>query len=267
MVELKDQSAHYDVNESAGSGTGYEIFRAREKSTGAQCFFHRITVEKGVKETEVQSAVAVLRRYGQLTYARTPRVGDAWMGDGFLAAVEFKEEARPLDPQSNNPFIMPEVFTPQKVVESTLSLLCALHFHGIVNGNLTAASYGIGPLNKVYLIDSGIDRSLVNSFNKANDDMFMLSTNLLGHDVAQWALMIITLMMRGSLSESSLDDKWDEMHFTRVRDRISRLFPQQELLQFFMDCLTGFGVNDPKFDSATDAMRKWYDQELWGMWP
>ncbi|MEO8376484.1 MAG: hypothetical protein ABI579_02350 [Candidatus Sumerlaeota bacterium] len=266
MVELKDQSSHYDVSESVSSGSGYEVFRARENSTGAPCFFHRISVETGVKETELQSAVAVLRRYGQLTYARTPRVVDAWMAEGFLGAVEYKEEARPLDPQTNNPFSMPNVFKPHKIVESTLSLLCSLHFHGIVNGNITPASYGIGPLNKIFLMDSGLDRSLVNSFNKANDDMFMLSTNLLGHDVAQWALMIITLMMRGSISESSLDDKWDEMHFRRVRDRISRVFPRPELLQFFMDCLAGFGVNDPKFDSATDAMRKWYDQELWRMW-
>ncbi|MCC7392384.1 hypothetical protein IT571_08525 [Candidatus Sumerlaeota bacterium] len=266
MVELKDQSSLYELNESAGSGPGYEIFHAREKSTGASCYFHRIAVEKGLKETEIQSAIAVLRRYGQLTYARTPRLGDAWMGDGFMAAIEYKADARPLDPQNNNPFLMPNAFAPHKVAEATLALLCSLHFYGIVNGNLTTASYGVGPLNKIHLIDTGIDRSLVNSFNKANDDMFMLSTNLLGHDVAQWALMVITLMMRGSLNESQLDDKWDEIHFQRVRERISRIFPRQELLQFFMDCLTGFGVNDPKFDSATDAMRKWYDQELWRMW-
>jgi serine/threonine protein kinase len=262
MVELKDQSSSYEPAESVQAGKGFEVFRAREKSTGAACLYHRINVEKGAKETEIQSAVAVLRRYGQLRYARTPRLADGWFAEGHLVAVEYRLDARPLHEQTNNPFHMGGRRA-HDIIEATLSLVCSLHFLGIVHGNICPSSFGVGPLGKVYLVDSGLDRSLVNAFNKSNDDMFMLSTNLLGQDVAQWAYSMLTLMIGGPVIEQQVDDKWDEIHFQRVKERISRLFPRQELLDYFMDCLSGFGVNDPKFDSATDAMKKWYDKQLW----
>lgn len=265
MAEQKDRSQDYETAETVQTGPGFEVFRAKERGTGSPCFLHRMNFDKGIGDTLLQSALSIVKRYGMLHYARTPRLADAWVGDGFLAAVEFKTEARPLDLTSNNPFQTGRRESAARVMESTLALLCSLHYLGIVHGELVPNSFGIGPLGKLYLVDSGLDRSIVECFRKSNEDMFMLSTNLLGEDVARWAFAVLSLYSGGPLLDDGLDDKWDEYHFRRAKDRVGKILPREEAANFFMDALLGFGTGEPRFDSATDAMREWYSKRIWSL--
>jgi len=257
-----DHTADYILGESLRREPGFEVFDAKEAGTLSPCFVHRINYSASIHKTALQQALVSLRRYGHLHHPRTPRIVDAWKTDHHLCVVEYKVPTRLFNASNNNPFQSGSHHKPNEVIEATLSLVSAMHLAEVVHGSVRPEVFGIGPLGKFYLADTGLDETVSEMIASAGGD-FRLSQNMLARDVAAWAYWMMSLMLGEPVLRNPPEDNWDEYNFKEADNRARRVLRKPEGHAFFMDCLHGYGLASPKFDTATDALRAWHKQRLW----
>lgn len=264
MELMEDHSDFYDRLDILRKDGVNKVYSAREKSVEAPCVYHEIHYGDGsISDHSREAALSVLKRVALLTHPRAPRLADAWFASDHMVAIEFRTENQPFSAQANNPLARGGVIPRHEVLHETLELLAAIHHAGIVHGRPVAETFGIGDRNKIYLNETGLDRSLANCFKTSDANSFMeLSTNVYAHDVGCWAFAMLSLMVGEEFTDEDVDEKWDDFALKKARQRLEDTFSKEPLRNFFLQCLGGLCASAKDFDNGVIALEAWRKNEL-----
>ncbi len=267
MSELSELAELYELGDVIKEGdTSYLVFEAWEKSLKAPCIYHRFNFQSNVTQHQEQMARALLKRYAGLEHAGTPRFCDAWTGEDHLVVIEYRAEGTPFNYQGNNPLNNGSGISKEQLIETTLYQLSALHYCGLIHGNLTDSCYGLSATGKVILLETGLDAAMSRCFgSKESVEALTLSTNLFGRDTALWAFMILSFLLGNPIVEDAIDERWDDFFFSQAHLKIDKLFSEEALRVFFKEALKGLGPQQGKFDAASDALSEWKKNRLGDM--
>ncbi len=255
--ESKD-ALNYEIGRMVGSGDGFEIYEGIEKSINCPCVLHVFPVAEDQMSSIAPAVTNLLRRFGQLQAPRTPRLADAWFEEERIVAVEFKEETEPLNLKRNNPLQEESEYHHGQIMEASLQTVAALHQCGLIHGSIDFSSFGMGMADKIHLRETGLDRTIVHCIEELTGKQSMvLMTNLFSKDVAMWAFTMLSLRLGSEIVDEDMEEKWDEYHFQAARTKMSRVYTEETIVDFFMEALKGLGPQQGKFDVADDALKEW----------
>lgn len=257
------QRSKYELVQLLGKGPRHEVYQAYETSLGAPCVIHRLEVGRVPNPSERQTLLSVVNRYARFDHPRVPHLMDAWLEETSVVAVEARPAAVPFDTGAANPFRGSLRSRPEEVFETSLQILSGLHHVGAYHCSLTFTCFGIGPMDRIYLLDSGIDNALVKQLQGLEvDGLYDLSTNLFAVDLADWAFHFTTAFSGVAPVASTLTEKWDDMHFEEAEANLRKCYTKPDLRTFFLNCLKGYGTRQVVFDSALDAFKVWQERHL-----
>lgn len=254
----------YRTGELLAEGKGFTIQRGWETSLDAPCFIHRMNHEgEPLTPRQAHAAANLLKRFGALNQPRTPRLADAWIEETDVVAVEYRPNAEVFDLENSNPFLRGGKYSPAAIIEGSLTTLSALHYCGIIHGQLLYNCWGMAEGGRVYLVDTSLDVTIVNCLKEmALDANPTLSTNLFTRDVACWAYAMISLMQGRDLVPESLDEKWDDYFHKQAEKGLVAAVKREPAREFLRACLAGFGPMPSVFDTGLEALRAFRNNHI-----
>jgi len=198
VADAKDRVSLYELGQQLE--TRYEIRRheARVKSTGVRVVVHEIQVDREVLAIEDLFYQAGL--YAVLKDPRVPRLIDAWQTEKSLYYVTleqfgdplFSKEARLFIESAGKNFIYTASF-------QSLSALAALHDCNILHRNVSAECFIVTPQGMPFMRHIGLNsriRRIIDNLSGSADADLMLTANLYGCDVADWAATVASAVCR-----------------------------------------------------------------------
>lgn len=251
----------YRLQELVRRGDGFEVFRALEASTESPCFYHQFELPEELSENQRYLTLGVLRNYARIMAPRAPRVADSWTTDLHLVAVEFAWEAPAMDRFTRNPLQHGSPIERREILKRCIGHVSSLHAANLVHGKLEPGCFGIDERRKIYLLDTGLDRAVVRAM-RGTENQIALSTNLQSRDLADLTYHLLSMMLGKDLLDMPGEDCWDEIDFKEVRNRLEAEFRSAKMIDYLLMCLSGYGMDQARFESATAALSYWVTHKL-----
>jgi len=251
------RAAAYEIGELFREGKGFRVYRAVEKSLRAECFLHQFDVPADASEDDRQRAMTAVKRYALLLQPRTPHVVDAWSNETTLSVAEFKQSGAVFTTDPTNPVRAGTSQRRGEIFERTLRLLTGLHSCDIVHGAVRPEAFALYNNHEILMVDSGIDEKVARVLRRASaaDDVYSLSANMQGRDVAAWALPIVPV--------DPYDD-WDDFHLRDAETRLKEIFRSAPVVEFFMQAISAAARKEGAFEGALAALRAFQKADLGG---
>ncbi|MCB2154310.1 hypothetical protein KQI84_05450 [bacterium] len=264
-MSLADHSNFYEVLDALDTVGVISRVKARIRTSGAPVLIYRLP-EEGSSKHEVK-ILNDLKRWGTVRNPRLPMMIDAWQADGRIEYAQIEYSGTSLnDPAGHGPLMNSRRGLEMEVVWQSLNAIRALHDASVSHEHLRRDSFEILRDGTVYLRDNGLLHCLNSQLAKGgsqSDIGFMLSSNLMRHDVGDWALTITECLSGQSLA--NLDDLETPLLPPHIYEgavtQLRRTFKEPDLANFMERALACRGKEEPEFGNAIDA-RKAFEKEF-----
>lgn len=256
----QSHAERYDTGEKISSGKHFEVRHAKETSTGSPCVMYVVDLPENASDSDRQLATSILKGFAALHIPRSPRLIDAWLTDEKVFAIEVRWEAPPIS-KSNNPFRGATRFQKAAVYDRSLMFLAHLHKSNIVLEHVTTEIFGYDHRGKLFMLNHGLENALIRALHTSRDQ-FNLAGNMMAKDLADWAFDFLSLHMGAPIHETPEGEHWDSIDFRDTDSHLSEEFIREDLRSFFLDCLAGYAVGEPRFENAQEAWEFWTQKKL-----
>ena len=264
-MSLDDHSHFYEVLDSLETVGVVSRVRARIRSTGVPVIINRLG-EDFVQRAEMK-IVTDLKRWGPVRNPRLPLLIDAWQCDGRIEFAMIEQKGIALNDRDGHlAFAHSRLGVTMEVVFQTLMALSALQDAGVSHETLRARCFEVLKDGTITMRGHGLLERL-NSHTKSKgteaEGTFVLSSNLMRHDVGDWALAVGECLSGKMLAD--LDGLATPLLsppvFENAKTEIRRAITDKSLADFVVRALGCRGIQEAEFDSALDA-RKAFQREF-----
>ncbi len=253
--------AELEVVKKLEEGENYTTYEALEPTLVIRCVLHKVYKEEELSDGDIQRATAVLRNYARLRHPRIPAISDAWFTEKSVNALELFPDCHPLDLKENNPLALMDMPLRAEICERMLGLLAAMHRLDVVHSHLTYSSFGMGSRNMIFMLRTGIDQALVRAITK-EDEKFTLSSQFYSEDIANFALIFLSLICGEELIPIIPDDEWGMPELLTCERVVKHYYPNQTVQNFFMECLKAKAIEENGYPSALEALKDWETRQI-----